>query len=38
MQNEAAMRRFWIALLGIAASLISVTLIANQLRSAIDVF
>jgi hypothetical protein len=38
MQNEAAMRRFWIALLGIAASSISVTLIANQLRSVIDVF
>ena len=32
------MRRFWIAPLGIVASLISVALIINQLGSAIDVF
>ena len=32
------MRRFWIAPLGIIASLISVALIVQQLRSTIDVF
>src|SRR5438105_15925814 len=32
------MRRFWIAPLGIIASLISVALIIQQLRSTIDVF
>ena len=32
------MRRFWIAPLGIIASLIAAAVIINQLRSAIDVF
>jgi len=36
--QQVMMRRFWIAPLGIIASLISVALIVNQLGSAIDVF